>query len=165
MSHWLDSPSPCCCLSNSTGWQDPAQKSTPALKRKCPHGSEDRWCFKNSSDLTLQGPPCYPISTTPSGFLHLSPLEPGKLVMFYWMSYCAQSGEKRPGLALSSFQILPVNSQYLFCKIEWIIFIPQLREHCFGHRLASTTSLIEKQGLWIKPQGLTARQVLIMEIL
>lgn len=90
---------------------------------------------------TLEGSPCYSVTPVPSGFLLLPPVGPGQLLLFCWMSYCPQSGEKGLCLALSSFQILPVNSQYLFCKKEWVIFIPQLREHCFRHRPASTTSL------------------------
>lgn len=83
--------------------------------------------FKNSSEFTSQGPPCS-VTPAPSGFLPLQPVGPGQLLLFCWMSYCAQSGENGLCLALSSFQILPVNSQFRFCKIECVIFIPQPRE-------------------------------------
>lgn len=33
------------------------------------------------------------------------------------------------------------------------------------HRPTSTASLVQQEGLWIKPQSLTTRHVLIMEIL
>lgn len=42
-------------------------------------------------------------------------------------------------------------------KVQW--------SAAFRHRSASTASFIEQEGCWIKPQSLTTRHVLIMEIL